>query len=334
MEGQISPELQNALELYSSAIKLEQQGELSDSLEKYRQAHKSHEDVEEVYRKLERLKLAEGRRTAFTEDDKTKSVDSSEVNAPDELVTHRIISAIEKLPQEVLLIVLQHCFRSMSDVKQLCTLSLVSRRFASALRSDILYQQFCYYSVEDHEWFEPLHAIEQEVKESYNNSWKYMFRKKPRIRYDGCYIDRCRYFREGTSDTGWNQVVHLITYYRYLRFYPDGSCIVYQSPSEPKDIVRLVNRFVPTLFTPSGFSSAEVAAKVGTWSMSPSGHLVVSYNSSIRYTNVQELQVRGRRLHWLAFYSLHTQTSEKIDFPLTQNRDYFFSKVRSYSLTE
>ena len=56
-----------------------------------------------------------------------------------------------------------------------------------------------------------------------------MFRNRPRLRFGGVYISTVNYVRPGASlpnqQMTWSTPLHVVTYYRYLRFYRDGSCI-------------------------------------------------------------------------------------------------------------
>lgn len=67
------------------------------------------------------------------------------------------------------------------------------------------------------------------------------FLVKSRLRTDGIYINKMTYFRPGLSYTSLTNPVHLVTYYRYLRFF--GSTQGYSvwwliSSKPPKDIIE------------------------------------------------------------------------------------------------
>lgn len=70
---------------------------------------------------------------------------------------------------------------------------------------------------------------------------KIMFQKRPRLRFSGCYISTVNYTRPGAptpSQVSWNTPVHIVTYYRYLRFFRDGSCVSLLTTTEPTDVVH------------------------------------------------------------------------------------------------
>lgn len=73
------------------------------------------------------------------------------------------------------------------------------------------------------------------------SSWSQVFQSQPRIRFTGVYISTVNYTRPGATSSfqtvSWNSPIHIVTYYRYLRFYPDGSVLSLLSTTEPVDVV-------------------------------------------------------------------------------------------------
>lgn len=79
----------------------------------------------------------------------------------------------------------------------------------------------------------------------YASSWRHMFRQRPRIRFNGCYISTVNYMRPGQASTNqltWNSPVHIVTYYRYLRFYRDGTVLSLCTTSEPSEVIPLFTK--------------------------------------------------------------------------------------------
>ncbi|WBW75436.1 F-box protein Pof7 [Schizosaccharomyces osmophilus] len=333
--------LKEALLHYKEAVEFEKQGDIGNSLNRYRWAHKIHEDVEVIYRRLERLAI-QNRKEQNEEDRKLVSEEESINNSQEDELANKLTQLsvappfILKLPDEVLLLIVEHCFENLNDLSYLPRIAQSCKLLAKACRADSLYRQFCYFSYQQNEWQQTKESIEEELSSVYHQIWKEMYLRKPRIRFDGCYISVCRYFRPGTSDTSWNQPVHLISYYRYLRFYPDGTCMVFRTNTEPGLIVRNFDRHQSSFFTPSSsnpaFSNGEVAC-MATWSMSPAGQILLSHPAGGRaYTYAQSLQAKGNRLKWVFFYAVDNEIFETTEFPLTHHRDYVFSRVYSYTL--
>ena len=71
-------------------------------------------------------------------------------------------------------------------------------------------------------------------------TYKQMWRTRPRIRFNGIYISTCNYIRAGAvaPSRTWGAAVHVVTYYRYLRFFRDGRCLSLCTTHEPGEIVR------------------------------------------------------------------------------------------------
>ncbi|KAL4975879.1 hypothetical protein BDW66DRAFT_63167 [Aspergillus desertorum] len=78
------------------------------------------------------------------------------------------------------------------------------------------------------------------------SSWSEVFHTFPRIRFTGIYISTVNYTRAGAasaySNISWNSPIHIVTYYRYLRFYPDGTVIYILTTVEPVDLVPHINK--------------------------------------------------------------------------------------------
>ncbi|KAJ5964046.1 uncharacterized protein N7479_003922 [Penicillium vulpinum] len=78
------------------------------------------------------------------------------------------------------------------------------------------------------------------------SSWSQVFQTLPRIRFTGIYISTVNYTRPGAasaySNLSWNSPIHIVTYYRYLRFYPDGSVISLLTSTEPVDVVPHISK--------------------------------------------------------------------------------------------
>lgn len=77
---------------------------------------------------------------------------------------------------------------------------------------------------------------------SYGGSWRRMFLERPHLRFDGVYISRHQYIRMGITEGKYKQPVFLVTYFRFLRFYPNGLCIVLTSADKPTSAVKRLRR--------------------------------------------------------------------------------------------
>lgn len=75
---------------------------------------------------------------------------------------------------------------------------------------------------------------------AYRGSWQRMFRRRPRVRFNGCYISTVNYIRPGqqVNSVTWNSPVHIVTYYRYLRLFRDGTAISLCTVEEPAAVIH------------------------------------------------------------------------------------------------
>ncbi|KOS21405.1 F-box protein pof7 [Escovopsis weberi] len=207
-------------------------------------------------------------------------------------------------------------------------------------------------------------------------SWKAMFRARPRIRFNGCYISTVNYIRSGQQSTNqatWGgPPVLIVTYYRYLRFFRDGTCISLLSTVSPQDVVHhltrdnvLSHRHAPHAHLPSSFMHQ---AYRGRWRLSsfpwpdddsdPSPDAGSSSSSSSsppesdlrietegpagKYSYRMDLALqsgsrnpsvaRNNKIAWKTFSCYSKLTDDWADFHLKNDKPFYFSRVKSYGL--
>ncbi|RMZ75510.1 hypothetical protein DV737_g5264, partial [Chaetothyriales sp. CBS 132003] len=166
---------------------------------------------------------------------------------------------ISKLPQELLVELLCHIGRY--DPAVLARLALVCKRLAYQIHVDntiwklvalgpefgLASQQYNF--ERDLQGREIVFANLNEVPlpriapPTFTESALYrdIFHSFPRIRFTGVYISTVNYTRPGgpsATQLTWSNPVHIVTYYRYLRFFRDGMCISLLTTSEPIDVVH------------------------------------------------------------------------------------------------
>ncbi|KAI9810341.1 MAG: hypothetical protein M1827_006308 [Pycnora praestabilis] len=197
----------------------------------------------------------------------------------------------------------------------------------------------------------------------YSSSWHTMFRLRPRLRFNGCYISTVNYARPGASSPTqitWNTPVHIVTYYRYLRFFRDGTAVSLLTTAEPVDVVHhLTKDNIHTHHTGALPSAVMKHALRGRWHLSgtdPSSSSSSSTSISAetetegdvyietegpdaKYTYKMDLSLRsaGRgsknnKLVWRGFWSYNRLTDDWAEFGLRNDRAFFWSRVRSYGM--
>ncbi|KAJ8976327.1 hypothetical protein NQ317_010094 [Molorchus minor] len=73
-------------------------------------------------------------------------------------------------------------------------------------------------------------------------TWRNMYIERPSLHFNGCYISKTTYIRNGENSfqDQFYRPWHLIAYYRFLRFFPEGTCLMLTSSEEPAQCVGLM----------------------------------------------------------------------------------------------
>jgi len=178
----------------------------------------------------------------------------------------------------------------------------------------------------------------------YYGSWRKMYLERPRLRFDGIYISTCNYMRPGIGQS-WYSPILMVTYYRYLRFFPNGTCLSLLSTDEPKDTVPVfikqssgvkprenysVQRSDGTLISrPKGILN-------GIWHIeNQQGDVLIETEGSVdRYNFYMHLNIRSsgvkkqNKLKWKDFWSINKLTQDRAEFSLKNDKAYFFVKYK------
>jgi F-box protein 9 len=191
----------------------------------------------------------------------------------------------------------------------------------------------------------------------YSSSWQQMFRLRPRIRFNGCYISTVNYIRPGqgsASQVTWHNPVHIVTYYRYLRFFRDGTVISLLTTDEPADVVHHLTKELQD--THRGGNSAHLPSIVmkealrGRWRLSTAsdkpevdlkeaeGELFVETEGvKSKYIWQMKLAIgnaskvaKNNKLAWLGFWNYNLLTDDTGEFSRRHFKSFIFSRVKSW----
>ena len=203
------------------------------------------------------------------------------------------------------------------------------------------------------------------------STWQDHFCRRPRIRFNGAYISTVNYVRSGQASTNqatWGGApIHIVTYYRYLRFFRDGTCISLLTTSEPTDVVHHMTKenllhhreLKKKELHVSSLPSADMAlALKGRWRLSSDqeeeeegaetggsqgeGDLYVeTEGTTSKYLYRMDLSLRSagkgarnNKVVWRGFYSYNKLTDDWAEFMLKNDKPFFFSRVKSYGSGE
>lgn len=199
-------------------------------------------------------------------------------------------------------------------------------------------------------------------------SYKRMLQIRPRLRFNGCYISTVNYIRPGgntASQSTWNTPVHIVTYYRYLRFFRDGTCASLLTTTEPSDVVHHLTKANMHTRHAGGLPSSvmnnclrgrwklsgdpydekfppsldsEEKEEEGTLHIETEGADAVHPNPKYIYKMILALKsagqgpgaTRNNKLAWTGYWSYNKLTDDWAEFGLKNDKAFFWSRVKSY----
>nr|POE48784.1 farnesylcysteine lyase [Quercus suber] len=194
------------------------------------------------------------------------------------------------------------------------------------------------------------------LRSTYSSSYRLLFRSRPRVRFNGCYISTVNYTRAGGNNTNtltWGAPVHVVTYFRYLRFFRDGTCISLLTTSEPMDVVHHLTK--ENLTHANAHTTSLLPSSVmkdalrGRWRLSgPSSSTGAETEGDVhvetvgvtpKYTYRMLLALahagkaaRNNKLAWKGFWSWNRLTDDWGEFGLRNDRAFYWSRVGSYGM--
>ncbi|XP_050932454.1 F-box only protein 9 isoform X1 [Lates calcarifer] len=230
---------EKATELFLRAVQEEQNGAVYEAIKFYRMAMQLVPDIEfkinysrppdadrvganymedsDVDGEIEDL-------LAYFEQQLTLESSVPKICTPELEMTQMHISA---LPREILMYIFRWVVSSDLDMRALEQLSLVCRGFYICARDPEIWRSACL-----RVWGRNCTKLVP------FKSWREMFLQRPRVRFDGVYISKTSYIRQGEESLdGFYRAWHHVEYYRYLRFFPDGHVIMLTTPEDPLSVV-------------------------------------------------------------------------------------------------
>lgn len=230
---------EKATELFLRAVDEEQKGAMYEAIKYYRMSMQLVPDIEF---KVNYSRTPDGERVgghymqesdadsemedllAYFEQQLTLECPFPKICTPEQETTWVHISA---LPREILMYIFRWVVSSDLDMRALEQLSLVCRGFYICARDPEIWRSACL-----RVWGRSC------TKLGLYKSWREMFLQRPRVRFDGVYISKTSYIRQGEQSLdGFYRAWHHVEYYRYLRFFPDGQVLMLTTPEDPLSVV-------------------------------------------------------------------------------------------------
>ncbi|OCH87518.1 hypothetical protein OBBRIDRAFT_837296 [Obba rivulosa] len=371
----LSRNLRAAVEVYRRAMQFEQESNLDEALRLYRQAFRMDANVDRAYHRLEAQQHAAAaghapiiaatyarnhQKTpsaaehdavdAITRGVKAMDIHSSVLPKDASTVVAGSLASLIKtwphdisfepederqpvplrlLPEELLV----HILRNL-DTSNIERFAMVNRKARVVSLDTSIWKDFVSAIYKSPQI--PVNESIDSLAQKYMADYRRLYIEHPRVRLDGVYIAVCHYIRNGLSENAWVNVSHLITYHRYLRFYPNGQVLSLLANEElsPHQVIPLLK---PTLRMKGLF--------IGNWNLDGTTVYITDLldpaksaggNTGPRYTFQMILELRSRplgrwnRLDFRTYDSVDVESGEAIPFPLKHERPFWFSKVRSY----
>ncbi|KAF9731426.1 hypothetical protein PMIN06_003122 [Paraphaeosphaeria minitans] len=186
-------------------------------------------------------------------------------------------------------------------------------------------------------------------------TYRTLFHRRPRIRFNGCYISTVNYTRPGAASPmtlTWNSPIHIVTYFRYLRFLRDGTCISLLTTSEPADVVPYLyvehmhknHHSLPSApmkdallgrwrLTGPEVPGVEGGEKEGTLEIETAGATPKYMYKMYLGVGSAGRAARNNKLAWQGYWSYNRLTDDWAAFGLKNDRPFYWSRVKSYGMS-
>ncbi|XP_015588407.1 F-box only protein 9 isoform X2 [Cephus cinctus] len=251
-----------ARKLFLEGIEHEQNGKLYEAIQFYKRAVQLVPDIEfrlyesskvkprEKFESDERLETQDGhsRQNEANDNNENDEEDDSELCVKLSRIIYRNQCVcfprfeqsgthISALPMEIVLYILRWVVSSELDLRSLEMFSGVCRGFYISARDAEIWRLACV-----RVW-----GVNCGTHEPKYQSWREMYLQRPRLRYNGCYISKTTYIRHGENSfqDQFYRPWHLVEYFRYLRFFPEGRVLMLTSAEEMQTCVNSLKNRIP-----------------------------------------------------------------------------------------
>lgn len=337
-----NPNIEKAVSIFDKAAEKEKIGKMNDAVRYYRESMKLYSDVELVYRKklqyeyaveLSRQKRADSGKQIQNTAESEQSGDElgdTERNKPCLLldmlpvsILNRVTVLLLDLNQETMVNFVSTC--SYLNNNCFVSNSLLFKNLAKKAYENQFYDMGISLKLSKQEK-EVIDAWN--INDFYKGDYRMMMQQRPYIKFQGVYISVNNYIRQGGHMEGSSSLynpIHMVTYYRYFRFMPNGDCIRLLTTDEPGKVVKNLNY---------GAKDSMVAR----WSINSTESNLLTIERFDKKGNkcVEQLRIERHtkklphnKLVWEDSF-IYDSDGEKVSFRLKNEKNFYFSRVRSY----
>eukprot|EP00116_Pleurobrachia_bachei_P005309 sb/3465571/ len=351
-----------AKKLYLKGVELEREGMCYEAIEFFRQALKLVPDLEkhvDVRKELENFNPSSSSSSStgleFYEDDAGPSsqgttavadpwmvkFNSTELDFDDTETCERSYNSssthISYLPNEIVLQIFGYVVSTELDMKSLETIAGVCKWFYKLSRTPRIWQAACFKIWPD------LRSQISDIEEGESfTSWRGMFINRPHLRFDGVYISRIKYYREGEQKPSLCCSLQTVFYHRFLRFFSDGLVLGMNTPTPPQQAVALLkdrsNANKDVLYGQYTITGDLIKITLFKRDMGARGRRIrlqpdLSYNATLQIVKKGGKQT----LNWVEYNMVTNRngklTKSDIELEPPHFCRFMFSRVKSYTAT-
>ncbi|AET39351.1 SCF ubiquitin ligase complex subunit HRT3 Ecym_4288 [Eremothecium cymbalariae DBVPG len=330
---------EDALYLWETGAQKESRGCLGDAINCYRKALRLDPNVESLYiKQVRELQISPKPKISSTEEHSQnkkygkgheQEQEQEQEHSPDK---NDCCWLLDCYPNDILLRIVEEVV--LQAPESWINLSLTCSTFNKlCFHNSVPYKAFAEYIYSfQHYSPNPPPATPNVIDHArWAGNYDRMLKELPYVKFQGVYISIVNYLRHGVAAEGslsFVSPVQMVTYFRYLRFYPDGTCL------------RLVTTDVPNQVVNSFTKEAAIPmSSVCRWSLghpaSPHQNRLQITRTTDKYNFVEELIIahQAKKLHhrlkWLKSYSFDSD-GQRTDFSLRNEKPFNFSRVTSY----
>jgi len=371
---------EKARQYFLQGVEHEQNGELFEAIQKYRKAVALVPDIE--FKTFEHTKTSKRRPKKLPKEETIEETDDAE-EVPDlpedhddeeefqdlllrfskmklkgsplcepESSSMTTSSAqtthISSLPMELIIYILKWVVSTELDLKSLENFSQVCRGFFVASRASDIWRLVCVQT-----W--GLAGLPME--EPGIDGWRTLFITRPRVNFNGCYISRMTYLREGErgfQDSEHYKSWHVVYYHRLIRFFAGGQVIMVTTSENPATAVKLLTSRSSCAIQGCMFGHYRTVNNRVICVLQKPKHVEPKRRMSLRQRKAQkayvfevpdqdfhfEMEIKGQRnqhLQWLCYnvISKYKNGREQVsEIRVSDPNNYpnmHFSRVKSYT---
>lgn len=349
--GETQPCIEEALSIWEKGVLKEKNGSMADAINYYRKAIKIYEGVEQLYRKklhdewilqrqLQSITINENQKSQIISNDKDDGTLGNNENAIQDEIEEKEDEVLpcwilKILPNDILLRIVKYVV--LLSGESWVNLSLTCQRFNQLCFNNTfpykVFKDFIYSKQQyDNESLilNGINDLNVMEKELWGDDYITMIKLRPFIKFGGVYISVVNYLRYGTNAEGSSSLlnpVHMITYYRYFRFYEDGTVLRLLTTDEPAHVVKNFHK-----------ENRPKNSEICTWKIGFDDNFgrVTITRSNQKYIFKETLVIKkqGNKIHqrlkWISS-TVENNEGEISECSLRNEKPFYFSRVRSFN---